>query len=95
MICAICNPIAGNGRGKKTGERIGALLSERGEEYRLLWTEGPGHASALAREASAAGAKTVLSIGGFASRNGTWARSVKESAPFFDAVKRIAPTLSG
>ena len=64
MICAICNPIAGNGRGKKTGERIGALLSERGEEYRLLWTEGPGHASALAREASAAGAKTVLSIGG-------------------------------
>ena len=37
----------------------------------------------------------VLSIGGFASRNGTCARSVKESAPFFDAVKRIAPTLSG
>ena len=34
-------------------------------------------------------------MGGGAARNGTAARSVNESAPFFDAVKRIAPTLSG
>ena len=64
MIYVICNPIAGNGRGKKAGERIGQLLTEKKMDFRMLWTEKQGHASDLAKEASASGAETVLSVGG-------------------------------
>ena len=64
MIYVICNPTAGNGRGKKTGLRIEEMLKKLGKAYRLLWTERPGHASVLAREAAQAGAETVLAVGG-------------------------------
>ena len=64
MIYVICNPTAGNGRGRKIGEKIRQLLTEKKLDYRMFWTEKPGHASDLAREASAAGVETVLSVGG-------------------------------
>ena len=64
MIYVICNPTAGNGRGKKAGEMIRKKLTEKSINHRMLWTEKPGHASELAKEASASGADTVLSIGG-------------------------------
>ncbi len=64
MIYVICNPTAGNGRGKKAGEMVRRKLTEKGIDHRMLWTEKPGHASDLAKEASASGAETVLSIGG-------------------------------
>ena len=55
MIYVICNPIAGNGRGKKAGERIRTRLTEKGIDHRMLWTERPGHASDLAKEACESG----------------------------------------
>ncbi|MBQ7656105.1 MAG: diacylglycerol kinase family lipid kinase [Clostridia bacterium] len=64
MIYVVCNPVAGNGRGRKAGEEIEAMLKEKGIPFRMLWTERPGHASDLAKQASEAGAETVLSIGG-------------------------------
>lgn len=64
MIYVICNPTAGNGRGKKIGEKIRIKLQEKGIDHRMLWTEKPGHASVLAKEVSTANAETVLSIGG-------------------------------
>lgn len=64
MIYVICNPTAGNGRGKKAGEKIRQKLTEKEIEHRMLWTERPGHASDLAKEACEIGAETVLSIGG-------------------------------
>lgn len=64
MIYAICNPIAGNGRGKKVGLQIKKALEEKGLPCRLILTESPGHAAFLAGAARQAGAETVLSIGG-------------------------------
>ena len=64
MIYAVCNPIAGNGRGRKAGERIQELLKSKGLAFQILWTERPGHATELAKQACDAGADTVLSIGG-------------------------------
>ncbi len=64
MIVVICNPCAGNGFGQKAGNRIQKLLEEKGIAFRFFWTERPGHASDLAKEACDAGADTVLSVGG-------------------------------
>ena len=64
MIYAICNPVAGSGRGGKAGELVHRLLEEKGVEHRMLRTETPGQATELARRATAEGAETVLSIGG-------------------------------
>ena len=64
MIYAVCNPTAGNGRGRKIGLRVYALLQKRGQECALRFTESPGHATSLAREAWAAGAALVLAVGG-------------------------------
>lgn len=64
MIYAICNPIAGNGRGEKIGRKIERLLKERSIPCRLMMTERPGHAAQLAAQARDEGAETVLSIGG-------------------------------
>ena len=64
MIAIICNPTAGNGRGKKEGLKINETLRKRGRECRLLLTEYPGHATALAKKAWEDGAELVLSVGG-------------------------------
>ena len=64
MIYAICNPVAGNGRAKKAGLMVKTTLEEKGFGCQLLYTEAPGHATALAQKAMEAGAELVLSIGG-------------------------------
>lgn len=64
MIYAICNPTAGHGRGKKVGAKIQAILKEKNLPCRMVMTQRPGHATELAQAAQAAGAQTVLAIGG-------------------------------
>ena len=64
MIAIICNPTAGNGRGKKEGIKIDETLRRQGRACRLLLTEYPGHATALAKRAIEDGAELVLSVGG-------------------------------
>ena len=64
MIHIICNPIAGNGRARKIGEQIRGILQDKGIPFRMFWTEHPGHAAILAKEASEARVETVLSVGG-------------------------------
>ncbi len=64
MYYAICNPTAGNGRGKKIGLQIKQAMERKGLPCRLILTESPGHATFLAGAARQAGAETVLSIGG-------------------------------
>lgn len=64
MLYVICNPTAGNGRARKTGEMIQKALEKKGLEYEFHWTENPGHATALAKNAQNAGAETVLAVGG-------------------------------
>ncbi len=64
MIYAICNPIAGSGRGKIIGEIIERILKEKKLQYIIAMTEKPGHATELAREACNMNAETILAIGG-------------------------------
>ena len=64
MIYAICNPIAGSGRGKIIGEIIEKILNEKKLAYIIAMTEKPGHATELAREACSIHAETILAIGG-------------------------------
>lgn len=64
MIAIICNPTAGNGRGKKEGSKIDETLRRQGRACSLLLTEYPGHATALAKKAIEDGAELVLSVGG-------------------------------
>ena len=61
-ILLIINPKAGNGRGAKIGEFAQELFTERGVSFDLVYTEYPGHAVALARDAE--GYATVCSVGG-------------------------------
>ena len=64
MIYAICNPIAGSGRGKIIGEIIEKQLTEKKLPHKTVMTEGAGHATELAREACDMCAETILAIGG-------------------------------
>lgn len=64
MIYAICNPIAGSGRGKIIGEIIKKILIEKNLPFRMMETERPGQATEFAREACDMHADTVLAIGG-------------------------------
>lgn len=64
MIHVIANPTAGAGRAKKIEKQIVAALNEKKLAFTVAETEGPGHATALARQAAERGVETVLSIGG-------------------------------
>ncbi len=64
MIHAICNPTAGNGRGRKIGQEIEKRLLEQHYACHLEMTKAPGHATELAYAAAQSGAETVLAIGG-------------------------------
>lgn len=64
MIYAICNPTAGNGRGKKIGLELEKRLLEQHYPCHLEMTKAPGHATELAYAAAQSGSETVLAIGG-------------------------------
>ncbi len=60
----IANPIAGSGRDRLSGPQACAMLAERGIQARFLPTGHSGHATELAREAAAGGARLVVAVGG-------------------------------
>ncbi|HPR77113.1 MAG TPA: diacylglycerol kinase family lipid kinase [Candidatus Limiplasma sp.] len=64
MITVIVNPIAGTGYALTVGQKIDAILQTRGIEHTVVYTEGVGHATELARTAAQQGVETVLSVGG-------------------------------
>ncbi len=64
MIDVIINPIAGNGRAKRIGEKVVETLNSRSIACRAYYTQSPGHATALSREAAQRGTDTVLAVGG-------------------------------
>ncbi len=69
--CIIYNPAAGKGSAGKNLPKIQALLRERGFEYDLLLTEGPGHAQLLSRQAAEEGRPLVVAAGGDGTINET------------------------
>ena len=60
----IVNPIAGSGKGKRTFEWVSGRLSVRGIPFTYAFSEQPGHATSLAKEAIERGEKYIVAVGG-------------------------------
>jgi YegS/Rv2252/BmrU family lipid kinase len=60
----ICNSRAGRGGVARALPEIKTHLEERDLEYDLVYTEGAGHATLLARDAIERGIRLVVSVGG-------------------------------
>ncbi len=60
----IVNPAAGGGKVGKHWQRLRHALETFGLRVRSVWTNAPGHATELAVQAVAAGAETVVAVGG-------------------------------
>ena len=71
MISVIVNPVAGTGFALTVGQKVDAILTERGIEHNVRYTESVGHATQLAREAAQQGVTTVLCVGGDGTLNET------------------------
>src|SRR2546422_167202 len=66
-VTIIINPIAGasgKNRGRARAEIAKAVITQARVDADVVVTDGPGHARALAREASASGVRAVIAWGG-------------------------------
>ena len=63
-IVCVLNPMAQGGKAGQSVGRIEKALDQVFENWKLVLTEGPGHARYLAREAIESGADIVAAIGG-------------------------------
>ena len=63
-ICAILNPAAGNGQAGREKYNIGQSLSKHFSNWTIWETQGPRHATALAKKAAEEGFDIVAAIGG-------------------------------
>ncbi len=63
-LILICNPRAGAGGAKRALPEVLEQLGRRGLEHELRYTEGPGHAVALARGAIDDGHRLIVAVGG-------------------------------
>ena len=61
---AIVNPRAGSGAAGRRWPRVARMLAERLGPVNACFTEGPGHATALARELADAGCDLLIVAGG-------------------------------
>lgn len=69
MLYFIVNPHSGRGKGAQAGAEIASELDGRGIEYIMKYTEGPGHAIELAREAYGSGYRKIVAVGGDGTMN--------------------------
>ncbi|MCX7709545.1 MAG: diacylglycerol kinase family lipid kinase [Clostridia bacterium] len=60
----IINPAAGKGKALSYISQIEAYFSQRNEEYSILVTEGPGHATEIARMQVSRRVERIYSVGG-------------------------------
>jgi YegS/Rv2252/BmrU family lipid kinase len=63
-LVIICNGKAGKGAVKRHLPQVRALLEQRELPYVVRETQGPGHATELARDALLAGTQVVVAMGG-------------------------------
>ncbi|MCR4437677.1 MAG: diacylglycerol kinase family lipid kinase [bacterium] len=63
-VALIINPVAGNGRGRKAGQRTVAALTQKGVECKTLVSEYSGHAVRLAEELDPSAFEAVVCVGG-------------------------------
>lgn len=63
-LVVVANPRAGGGRAGAARASITEAVGRAFESGEVWWTEGPGHATELARRAAAEGADLVAALGG-------------------------------
>jgi diacylglycerol kinase (ATP) len=63
-LVLICNPRAGSGGVRRALPEVLRHLDARSLQFELLYTEGPGHATALARAAIDDGKRLIVAVGG-------------------------------
>ncbi len=85
MWCTILNPAAGGGRCGRRARMALADLRQVGFRLEVHETEGPGHATALARQARERGLDRFLAVGGdgtaFEVLNGLFPRTGADDGP--------------
>ena len=64
MYEVIVNPAARNGQARQIGEEAERYLKEKQVDFVIRYTEYPGHATELARDAANRGVETVIAMGG-------------------------------
>ena len=64
MTAAIVNPSAGSGRARHRWPGAARMLAEQLGPVKACFTEGPGHATALARDLADAGCDLLIVAGG-------------------------------
>lgn len=64
MLYIIANPLSGGGKGKETAALIEKELTGRNIRYTLEYTQRPGHAVELARDAARSEAEAIIALGG-------------------------------
>jgi diacylglycerol kinase (ATP) len=60
----IVNPSAGRGAGARLASQVAGFLRSYDLDFRLITTDGPGHATQLAQDAVAQGKQAVIAVGG-------------------------------
>jgi diacylglycerol kinase (ATP) len=63
-VAFVVNPASGNGASGRSWPQIEELAASRGLAGDVLFTDGPGHAAELARQAAENGARLVVAVGG-------------------------------
>lgn len=89
-ILFIINPVAGSGRASGYENKITEYLNGKDIEYKIKFTNGPGHATEMARATTSEDYDTVVAVGG----DGTVKEVVKGLA-FRDVRLGILPAGTG
>jgi diacylglycerol kinase (ATP) len=63
-MLVIVNPISGTRKKKDLEKKIGSMLDGSRFDYRIVFTENPGHATVLATRAVEEGAEIIIAVGG-------------------------------
>ena len=63
-LVLICNPRAGGGGARRALPDVLEHIEQRELEYELRYSEGPGHATELARAAVGEGRRLIVAVGG-------------------------------
>jgi diacylglycerol kinase (ATP) len=94
-IAVIVNPAAGGGRSARRWKRAQRVLRARGVSSTVLTTEGPGHATSLAREVIGRGFETIVAVGGDGTVHEVVNGMFHDGKPVVDARLGIVPAGTG
>ena len=83
-LVVICNGKAGKGGVKKHLPEVKTMLEQRELDYIVRETEGPGHATEIARESLDAGHQLVVAMGGDGTINEVVNGMIRDDAPIHE-----------